>query len=99
MLAGLFLGLSLRSADLLDTRSFLSGSGETVAVRASRVILRPGKELADATILIERGVIVAIGKDVSIPPGTRVIEGAVACAGFVDPWSSLGLDPGSVYDP
>jgi imidazolonepropionase-like amidohydrolase len=98
MLAGLFLGLSLRATDLLDFRSFPSADGQTVAIRAGRIILRPGKELADGTILIERGVIVAIGRDLSIPPGARVIEGAVACAGFVDPWSSLGLDPDSTSD-
>jgi imidazolonepropionase-like amidohydrolase len=69
-----------------------------VAIRAKRIILRPGEELTEGTILIERGVIVAIGKDLSIPAGARVIEGEVACAGFVDPWSSLGLEPGGQAD-
>ncbi|NOT29117.1 MAG: hypothetical protein HOP15_01575, partial [Planctomycetes bacterium] len=59
------------------------------------MIVRPGEELSNGTILIERGVISAIGTDVPIPEGARVIEGAVACSGFVDPWSSLGLDPAS----
>lgn len=101
MLAGLFLGLPLCAAsDLSDRATFFPPEeGPIVVVRARRVILRPGEELADATILIERGVIVAIGKDLTVPQGARVIEGAVACAGFVDSWSSLGLDPASVAEP
>src|SRR5688572_15181513 len=100
MLAGLFLGLPLCAAIDLRVRAsfFPPEEGPSVAIRARRVILRPGEELVDATILIERGVIVAIGKDLSVPEGARVIEGAVACAGFVDSWSSLGLDPASVAD-
>jgi len=105
MLVGPFLSLPLLVAsDLRVSGPFLQQarqqeSPQTVAIRAHRVILRPGEEMTDATILIERGVIVSIGKDLPVPPGARVIEGAVACAGFVDPWSSLGLDPASAADP
>jgi hypothetical protein len=69
-----------------------------LAIRARRVIVRPGEELLDATILIERGVVTRVGQDVEIPEGARVLEGAVACAGFVDAWSSIGLDPSSAAD-
>jgi len=100
MLAGLFLTLPFCTASdfRIDASFFPHAAGPSVAIRARRVILRPGEELADATILIERGVIVAIGKALPIPEGARVIEGAVACAGFVDSWSSLGIDPVSVMD-
>lgn len=94
MLAGLF--LSLPTASELRVYAVQSPApGQAVAIRAQRVIVRPGEELSNGTILIERGVISAIGTDVPIPEGARVIEGAVACSGFVDPWSSLGLDPAS----
>jgi len=69
-----------------------------LAVRAERLIIRPGEEIENGTLLIERGVVIAAGKDVAVPDGVEVIEGKVACAGFVDPWSSLGLDPTSVGD-
>lgn len=69
-----------------------------VLIRAERVILRPGQELANATLWIEGGVIVAIGTDLPAPEGARVIEGRVVCAGFIDAWSSLGLDPASAED-
>jgi imidazolonepropionase-like amidohydrolase len=98
MLAGLFLSFAPAS-DLRVLPSLQDlPPNDTVAVRAERVIVRPGKELSKAIVLIERGVVVSVGQDVAIPEGARVIEGAVACAGFVDPWSSLGLDPESVQD-
>jgi imidazolonepropionase-like amidohydrolase len=73
-------------------------SDETVWIRAERVIVRPGVELEDAAILIRDGVIVRVGTDVEAPEGARRIEGAVACAGFVDGWSSLEVDPASASD-
>ena len=91
---------------LLGARDFLGSAparslveeNDALIVRARRVIVRPGVELENASILIERGVIVAVGTDLQAPEGVRTLEGEVACAGFVDPWSSLGLDPGSVGD-
>jgi len=99
MLAGLFLSLPTATNHLGPLPSPLFADEQVVAIRAERVILRPGEELLKGTILIERGRIVAIGRDLAVPEGARVIEGAVACAGFVDPWSSLGLDPLSAADP
>lgn len=101
MLAVLFF-LLLTAGDPLAGASVpsLAGetAGETVAIRAERAILRPGEELSPATILIQDGVVVAVGADLVVPEGARVIEGAVACPGFVDAWSSLGLDSDSVSD-
>ena len=71
---------------------------EPLFIQAERVIVRPGEELEDAAILVERGVIVAVGTGLAAPEGARVLQGAVACAGFVDPWSSLGLEPRSAKD-
>ena len=97
MLAGHLFSL-LASSGLIPSLA-LSFADPQVAIRAQRVIVRPGQELTNATILVERGVIAAIGTDLEVPAGVRLIEGAVACAGFVDPWSSLGLDPESAQDP
>ena len=72
--------------------------GHVTLVRAERLILRPGEELENASLLIEDGRIVEIGTDVQAPEGARVLTGSVACAGFVDSWSSLGLDTGSLLD-
>ncbi len=94
----LVLPTSLDFLGEFSTRPFAVPAEETLFVRAERVIVRPGVELENAGILIERGVIVAGGPDLAAPEGARTIEGKVACAGFVDPWSSLGLDEGSVAD-
>jgi len=72
--------------------------GHVTLVRAERLILRPGEELENGSILIEDGRIVEVGSDIQAPEGARVLTGRVACAGFVDSWSSLGLDPGSLLD-
>lgn len=72
--------------------------GETLLIQAARVIVRPGKELADAQVLVQNGRIVAVGQGLVAPEGARTIEGEVVCAAFLDPWSSIGLDTGSVGD-
>lgn len=63
-----------------------------LVIRAARVIVRPGETLTDAIVLVRDGVIEAVGRDIAVPEGAREIEGAVCCAGFLDPWSALGLD-------
>jgi len=69
-----------------------------VLIRAGRVIVRPGKEVEGVDVLVEGGRIKAVGADLTAPEGARVIEGAVVCAGFIDPWSVLGVDGGSLGD-
>jgi len=102
MLAGLFLSL-FSSPDRLGLEvplplHRLPRGDSALAVRAERLIVGPGKEIANGILLIDHGVVVAVGQDLPIPEGVQVLEGKVACPGFVDPWSSLGLAPGSVQD-
>ncbi|MCZ6598163.1 MAG: hypothetical protein O7B99_11025, partial [Planctomycetota bacterium] len=70
----------------------------SLLIHGARVIVRPGVELADADVLIQRGVVVAVGEGLAAPEGAREITGAVVCAGFLDPWAVLGLDGGSATD-
>ena len=67
-----------------------------VYIVAERVIVRPGKELENATVVVGNGRILAVEEGLEAPEGARVLRGKVVCAGFLDPWSTLGLDPGSV---
>jgi len=73
-------------------------TAKTLLIHADRVIARPGVELENASILIDDGVIVAVGEGLSAPEGAREIHGGVVCSGFINPWSSLGLDAGSATD-
>ena len=74
-------------------------ASETLLIRASKLIVRPGQERQDVAILVQRGRIVAVGEGLEAPEGAREIEGAVVCAGLVDPWTSIGVDPQAVNDP
>lgn len=72
--------------------------GDLVAVRAHKLHVSPGKVLEDATLLIRAGVIVQVGNDLEVPEGARLIEGDVVCAGFMDPWGSLGMNAAATVD-
>lgn len=71
---------------------------KSLVLSAERVILRPGKVLAPGQVLIRDGRIVAVGETVEAPEGAESIQGKVVCAGFIDPWSSLGLASASRDD-
>ena len=71
---------------------------ELLFVRAERLIVRPGHALAPGQVLMRNGVIVRVGSDLAAPDGAQVIEGAVVCAGFIDPWSALGVMPSALAD-
>lgn len=69
-----------------------------LVVRAEKLYVRPGRVIEHGAVLIERGVIVAVGRELVAPEGARVIEGAVVCPGFVDAWSSFALEPRAAGD-
>lgn len=70
----------------------------TILIRAHEVHVRPGEVLIDAAVLVRDGRIVAVGKDLELPEGAELVEGQTVCAGYIDPWSSLGIESASVGD-
>ncbi len=95
----------MSASTLLSTVALVAGQttdpvpgNEPLWVQAEQIIVRPGVELENASILVEHGRIIAVGPDLPRPANARELRGKVACAGFVDPWSSLGLDPSSLND-
>ncbi|MEM7305144.1 MAG: amidohydrolase family protein [Planctomycetota bacterium] len=90
-------GLSLASPSFNDPTNDPVG-GVPLLIHAERVIVRPGVELENQDVLIHDGVIVSVGEGLAAPEGAREISGQVVCAGFLDPWSSLGVDAGSARD-
>jgi imidazolonepropionase-like amidohydrolase len=64
-----------------------------LALTGLRIIPVSGPEIASGTILIENGVIKAVGASVAIPAGytTLSMPGRVAVPGFVDANSRIGL--------
>ncbi len=66
--------------------------GPTLFLRGERVIVRPGKVLENGQVIVRDGRIMAVGTDLEVPAGARELQGAVVCAGFMDGFSTLGLD-------
>lgn len=63
------------------------------ALTNARIVLAPGKEIANGTLVMRDGLIVAVGKDIPVPEGARIwkLEGRSVYAGFVDMASTLGV--------
>ncbi len=59
---------------------------EYLAVTGATIHTQPGEVIEDGTILIRGGLIQAVGTDVEVPAGARIIEaeGLVVYAGFID---------------
>lgn len=73
----------------------LPAAAQTVLLRDARVYTMAGGAgvLDEADVLIDGGVIAAVGADLAAPAGARVInaKGRVVTPGLFAPWSSLGL--------
>lgn len=65
-----------------------------VALVGARIIPVSGPEIASGTVLIEHGIITAVGRDVRIPFDAMEVdlEGKVIFPGMIDPHSARGLD-------
>lgn len=72
---------------------------ERLVVKASRIVPSPGKSIPRGVLVIEGGKIAAIGTDLGVPKGARVLDygDAVVCAGFVNCHTAAGID-GAVTD-
>ena len=69
-------------------------TAETIALRGATVYtMGPAGTLQNATVLLKDGVIAAVGKEVSLPAGTRVVDvtGQVITPGLIDAYGRLGV--------
>ncbi|MBK9032547.1 MAG: amidohydrolase family protein [Myxococcales bacterium] len=68
-------------------------TAEPIAIVGARVHVRPGQTLDGATVVIDRGRVIAVGAGVAAPAGARIIDGAgkVVTAGLIEPVSGVGL--------
>lgn len=66
---------------------------DTVAITSVTVYQTPDKKLTNATVVMRDGKIIAIGENVKVPTGARVLDGhnRIVTAGLIDAASSLGL--------
>ncbi|MFT5463855.1 MAG: imidazolonepropionase-like amidohydrolase, partial [Planctomycetota bacterium] len=70
----------------------------TIVIEAGRVIVRPGHELENVSILIEDGRILAVGEGITAPADAEVVKAAVVSASFFDSWSTVGLEAAGVSE-
>ena len=63
------------------------------AIRGARVVPVSGPPMENATVVISRGIITAVGKDIAIPPEAWVIDGKglTVYPGLVDSFADVGI--------
>ena len=69
-------------------------AAETIALRGATVhTVGPNGTLQNATVIMQDGVIAAVGKDVRIPAGARVVDvtGQFITPGLIDAYGRLGV--------
>jgi len=69
------------------------GEPQYFAIRGAKVVPVSGPPLESATVVISRGLITAVGKDVAIPPEAWVIDGKglTVYPGLVDSFTDVGI--------
>lgn len=69
------------------------GEPQYFAIRGAKVVPVSGPPVENATVVISRGLITAIGKDVAIPPEAWVIDGKglTVYPGLVDAFTDVGI--------
>jgi imidazolonepropionase-like amidohydrolase len=69
------------------------GEPQYFAIRGAKVVPVSGPSIENATVVISRGIITAVGKDAAIPPEAWVIDGKglMVYPGLVDSFTDLGI--------
>lgn len=73
--------------------SFMSGTPGTFAIRGAHIFPVSGPDIENGTVVIANGKIAAVGANVPVPSGARVIEGRGLSVypGMIDLGTSIGL--------
>jgi imidazolonepropionase-like amidohydrolase len=68
-------------------------AGESVAIVGGRIVPVTGPEIESGTVLVTAGKIAAVGRDVAIPDGARVIDasGRWVLPGFIEAHGHVGV--------
>jgi hypothetical protein len=69
------------------------GEPQYFAIRGARVVPVSGPPIENATVIISRGIITAVGKDAAIPPEAWVIDGKglTVYPGLIDSFTDVGI--------
>jgi hypothetical protein len=82
--------ISLSAAMRMEAQG---GEPRSFAIKGAKVVPVSGPVMEDATVVVSRGIIVGVGKDVTIPADSWVIEGKglTVYPGFVDAFTDVGV--------
>jgi imidazolonepropionase-like amidohydrolase len=96
-LAGVVLFLAAAVCGLrLAERGAAAGEPRYFAIKNAKVVPVSGPAVEDATVVIAKGLIVAVGKDIPVPPEAWVIDGKglTVYPGLMDAMTDVGLGGG-----
>lgn len=87
--------LSLSAAALLCVGAVTAQNARPVAFTNARIHTVSGKVVENGTLVVRNGKIEAVGKDVTVPAGAKVVDasGKTIMPGLVSAWSRAGLNP------
>ena len=80
-------------ASLFAQESELAPVSRTLAITNVNIVQAPGRKIDMGTVVLKDGLIVSVGKNVSIPPDAIVIkaDSMYVYAGFIDGLSRVGI--------
>jgi imidazolonepropionase-like amidohydrolase len=86
-------GLLMASAVLALGAPLRAADAPAVAIKGARIVSVSGATIEGGTLVLAGGKVAALGADVPIPPGARVIDGTgkTVYPGLIDGLTTLGL--------
>jgi hypothetical protein len=77
------------------------GEPRYFAIKNARIVPVSGAVIENGTVVVARGLIAAVGTNVTIPPEAWVIDGTglTVCPGLIDAGTNLGLPPEQGGEP
>ena len=86
------IGLLLLALALLAAQAAGAQQSEILAIKAGRVIPISGPVITNGVVLVRDGKIVAVGSNMLIPDGAKVLETPVVMPGLVEAHGSRGMN-------
>ncbi len=85
--------IAVAGLHVIGTSSARAGEPPYFAIRGARIVPVSGPVIEGGTVVIAKGLITAVGKDVAIPPEAWVIDGKglTVYPGLIDTLTDLGL--------